>query len=596
MAKVFQEKIGPDKIAKKRDESGRLGLNNVEPMGTNSGGSTSTMQKKCYSGAISMVTKPNPALPPIPPATGSPAGPTKPHPPEIWPYWSRPVRLKPLRPKWQWLTFFGLGWALVSGVAVVLALAVILVLFYRSDLIMPGVFVQSIPLGRHSTIEAAAMLQQQWQAQRITIEAGHTSQSVIPETLGINLDIEATLRLAHQQGRSWTSLLEMFRNGKQVQISPVIRFRSDLAEKNLHILAPQFETAAVDARLRLAGGRVEEIPAAPGQKLDIAATLAQLGQNPAQLLQTGRFPLVLARIEPELATVSGPAAEANQLLAQTISLRAYDPIEDEVLTWTIGAETWGAWLELGLQADDPSQLEWRLDTQQAHAFLAGEQAEQLGSGRYLDLKKAVDDISAALTGQTWPVSLVVYHDEQQHTVQAGETLSSIGYDYGIPYPWIEQANPDLGDRLSPGQVVTIPSPDALLPLPAVENKRLVVSLSEQKVWVYEDGGIKWEWPVSSGIASSPTAPGIFQVQSHQTNAYAASWNLWMPNFMGIYRPVPTSDFMNGFHGFPTRNGSTLLWTDDLGHPVTYGCILLSSENAETLYQWAEAGVVVEIKK
>jgi lipoprotein-anchoring transpeptidase ErfK/SrfK len=65
--------------------------------------------------------------------------------------------------------------------------------------------------------------------------------------------------------------------------------------------------------------------------------------------------------------------------------------------------------------------------------------------------------------------------------------------------------------------------------------------------------------------------------------------------MGIYRPVPTSDFMNGFHGFPTRSGRELLWTGDLGHEVTYGCVLLSSENADLLFNWAEEGVVVEIQ-
>ncbi len=69
----------------------------------------------------------------------------------------------------------------------------------------------------------------------------------------------------------------------------------------------------------------------------------------------------------------------------------------------------------------------------------------------------------------------------------------------------------------------------------------------------------------------------------------------MPYFMGIYRPVPTVDFMNGFHGFPTRDGATLLWTSSLGSPVTFGCILLSTENAEVLFSWAEAGVVVEIR-
>jgi lipoprotein-anchoring transpeptidase ErfK/SrfK len=87
---------------------------------------------------------------------------------------------------------------------------------------------------------------------------------------------------------------------------------------------------------------------------------------------------------------------------------------------------------------------------------------------------------------------------------------------------------------------------------------------------------------------------VFQIQTHEPNAYASNWDLWMPHFMGIYRPVPSSDFMNGFHGFPTRGGSTLLWTGDLGHPVTYGCILISSANAAALYEWAEEGVVVEV--
>ena len=151
------------------------------------------------------------------------------------------------------------------------------------------------------------------------------------------------------------------------------------------------------------------------------------------------------------------------------------------------------------------------------------------------------------------------------------------------------------DALTVGQEIAIPAADALLPLPPVPGKRIVVSLSEQRTRVYENGQLKWDWSSSSGIAGSPTAPGIFQVQSHEPNAYAGNWDLWMPSFMGIYRPVPTSDFMNGFHGFPTRGNSQLLWTGDLGHPVTYGCILLSSDNAALLYEWAEEGVVVEVQ-
>ncbi|MDX1688207.1 MAG: L,D-transpeptidase family protein, partial [Candidatus Promineifilaceae bacterium] len=177
----------------------------------------------------------------------------------------------------------------------------------------------------------------------------------------------------------------------------------------------------------------------------------------------------------------------------------------------------------------------------------------------------------------------------------GDTLSSLAVEYGIPYPWIQEANPGVGDNLRPGQTITIPSPDVLLPLPIVENKRVVISLSQQRMWAFENDQLLWEWPVSTGIDSSPTAPGVFQVQSHEPNAYASIWDLWMPHFIGIYRPAPGNDFMNGFHGFPTRNGSNLLWTNSLGRPVTYGCILVSNENVRLLYDWADEGVVVEVR-
>ena len=65
--------------------------------------------------------------------------------------------------------------------------------------------------------------------------------------------------------------------------------------------------------------------------------------------------------------------------------------------------------------------------------------------------------------------------------------------------------------------------------------------------------------------------------------------------MGVYRPIPGAAFTNGFHGFPTRGGSQLLWTSSLGTRVTYGCILVSSDNAKLLYDWAQEGVVVEIQ-
>jgi lipoprotein-anchoring transpeptidase ErfK/SrfK len=288
-------------------------------------------------------------------------------------------------------------------------------------------------------------------------------------------------------------------------------------------------------------------------------------------------------------------AQAAQLLANPLNINAYDPISNESLNWGLPPEEWGRWLVATPDSSSAIGLALTLDAGGLRSYLEG-QADAVGANRYLKVDDAVEGIQQAVAQQNMNPVVRVYHHETQHTVQAGETFSSIGYDYGIPYPWIQAANPGVPENLSAGQVVTIPSKDDLLPYPVVPNKRVVVSISQQRTVVYENGQVKWDWPASTGINSSPTAPGIFQIQSHETNAYAANWDLWMPHFMGVYRPVPSSDFMNGFHGFPSRGGYQLLWQNSLGSRVTYGCILLDTNNAKLLYDWAEEGVVVEIQR
>jgi lipoprotein-anchoring transpeptidase ErfK/SrfK len=378
----------------------------------------------------------------------------------------------------------------------------------------------------------------------------------------------------------------------QTDSPPIWSFDASTAASTLTALAPQLSIPAANANIRIEQGVVVEIPAAEGLALDVPRTVSYLQADPARVLASGRLPLAMNSVAPDVVDVSQLAADARRMLTTAVTLYAYDPIDDERLEWTIGPEAWGSWLTLEAGAQDVTRLQWSHDAGAAAAFLES-QLPGLGEARYLDPDSVVPGILDAVENQQSQVSTRIYHRPRQHVVQSGETLSSIGRAYGIPYPWIMQVNPG-SELLQAGQTITIPSADEMLPLPVVENKRIVVSIAQQRAWVYEDEQLKWEWPVSTGIDDSPTAPGIFQIQSHEENAYASNWDLWMPHFMGIYRPVPTSDFMNGFHGFPTRNGYTLLWTGDLGRKVTYGCILLSSENAALLYDWAEEGVVVEV--
>jgi LysM repeat protein len=192
------------------------------------------------------------------------------------------------------------------------------------------------------------------------------------------------------------------------------------------------------------------------------------------------------------------------------------------------------------------------------------------------------------------VELAIRHKSTQYTVEPGDTLIAISMEVGIPYWKILESNPGISaDSVPAGQKLVIPSKNDLLPLPVVRGKRIVISISQQRMWTYENGQRKKEYIVSTGIDKSPTMPGIFQVRTHEINAYASVWDLYMPNFLGIYEAWP--GFMNGIHGLPTLSNGTRLWSNVLGRKASYGCIILNLDAAKEVYQWAENGVVVEIR-
>ncbi len=487
-------------------------------------------------------------------------------------------------------------WWLWAGVLVVCALLLVLgtLAIYAQIRILPGVRALGVELDSQTRAQATDALHDDWRGRTILLSDGEGTWPVAPAALGLTLDEEATVKAAFERGRSLDGFGARFQSRKTLDVAPVLQLDPAAARANLQVLRPQIDRAPVNSGVRFVDGRAEAVQPQPGRSLDLAATVNRLERHPVDVVSAGRLDLIVRPVPPIVSDVSALVERANQWLAHTLSVQIYDPILDQALDGSFAPDEWGAWVLLDVDPSSLDGLNWTFDARAAEAALT-ERAAFLEPNRYVHVDRGEAAIEGAMRDGSWAVRLRAYHRAGRHTVRLGETIASISRQVGIPYPWILQANPGVGDSLREGQVLTIPSPDVLLPLPVVESKRIVISISRQRMWAWENGGLRWEWPVSTGIESSPTAPGVFQVQSHDPNAYAASWDLWMPYFMGIYRPVPTSDFMNGFHGFPTRDGANLLWTGSLGYPVTYGCILLDTQNAALLYEWAEPGVVVEIQ-
>jgi LysM repeat protein len=182
---------------------------------------------------------------------------------------------------------------------------------------------------------------------------------------------------------------------------------------------------------------------------------------------------------------------------------------------------------------------------------------------------------------------------ETHIVRPGETLSAIARRYGVSV-WVlaranSLANPGL---IVPGQVIVIPGAGSPAPAPGGSGKRIVIDLSEQHLYAYQDGVLVYSFVVSTGKAGSRTQAGSFSILDKYPNAYASTWDLQMPYFMGIYW---SGSLENGIHALPILSNGQTLWGGYLGTPASFGCIILSTENARTLYYWADVGTPVVVQ-
>ena len=139
-----------------------------------------------------------------------------------------------------------------------------------------------------------------------------------------------------------------------------------------------------------------------------------------------------------------------------------------------------------------------------------------------------------------------------------------------------------------------PQPDRTVdtsPQTAPGGKYILVSISEQHLYAYENGQLIYSFVASTGMGNS-TRVGTFQILDKIPNAYGANWDIWMPNWLGIYW---SGSLENGIHALPILPGGGRLWAGFLGTPISYGCVVLGVDESLQLYDWVDVGTPVEIR-
>ena len=514
-----------------------------------------------------------------------------------YPQYPSPYGLKTVGPQqpvrrrfsgWLWLLVGCVILAILIPVGLLVGIYLYLNVF---GLIAPGVDILGVPVGGRTYDQAAQIVDETLNGTRLlTITDGARNWSAPAGYFGIRVDPALTVDQAYAVGRDEYGIMPLFQflTGTPYNIVPVVTFDVELARQRLNDWAALVAIPPKDAYVQIEGNQVTAVPGENGWMLDVNTTLLNLAANPGLVMLSGNLPIQMTPVAPRISDVSGSVQEVNSLLSMPLKILAYDPITDETLDWSVPQDQLAGWVKI---ENTGSSLQVTLSDGNLQTYLASKQTS-LGSDRMIEtLPDAASAANDWHTGK--PLYIILKHNPTEYIIQPGDTLISIAMKVGLPYWKILQANHQLDpDRLQSGTHLVLPSKNEMLPLPIVIGKRIIISISQQRLWTYQDGQLLNEYVISTGIASSPTQPGIFQVQTHDENAYASVWDLYMPNFLGIYEAWP--GFMNGIHGLPMLSSGQRLWANVLGRPASYGCIIMTLDAAATVYQWADNGVVVEI--
>lgn len=121
------------------------------------------------------------------------------------------------------------------------------------------------------------------------------------------------------------------------------------------------------------------------------------------------------------------------------------------------------------------------------------------------------------------------------------------------------------------------------------GKRIVIDLSEQKLYAYEGDKLIMETFVSTGLKGTPTPKGEFKILSKKPSRY-------------MQGPLPGMTDYYDLPGVPwtmyfTWTGAAIhgaYWHDDFGHRHSHGCVNLPIDQSELIYIWARVGTKVSV--
>lgn len=137
------------------------------------------------------------------------------------------------------------------------------------------------------------------------------------------------------------------------------------------------------------------------------------------------------------------------------------------------------------------------------------------------------------------------------------------------------------------------APDTGVPQDSGSGRRVVYSEGLQRVWLVDDGEQVESSYAVSGSAYDNLDPGTFEVYSRSEHAASFDGASTMDYFVRFTKGP--SGAAIGFHDIPLLNSGELIQSEDeLGQPLSHGCIRQAREDAQALWDFAPIGTTVVV--
>jgi lipoprotein-anchoring transpeptidase ErfK/SrfK len=438
-----------------------------------------------------------------------------------------------------------LGWWIGGASAVVVAGLVVSSLV----LIAPGTSVGTVPVGFLTEGAATDAIRERLASTTIELDTPDGAVTVTGAQLGATVDAQALGTDAFSQRPMW-NVGAWF----APPIDAPVTIDRTAAAAALAKALPSVYQDAVDAQIVFdpASAAYAVTPAVDGTGLDLDAVEAAL--NTA--FGTGSGSALAATAIPVAAPFTTDAAQqfAGTLNAMLDNAGFY---VGEERTVPLDRATLASWLTVTVTDDTPSVT--------------------------------VDEPAVAAFVETLP-SLV-----NRAPVDATVIVNSSGTVLRDEAPGMTGRSLDSTAGIADAYATQLAQGNGVYPLTVTETafqstkleRLLEVNLSEQRLYLKENGNVVDSWLISSGASATPTTPGRYRINSH-----LVSQTMRGRNADGSTYTTPNVKWVMYFNGDQGFHG--VYWHRNWGHTMSHGCVGMSEDLAKRIYDWAPNGVDVWI--